>query len=279
MKKFCALALALFAISSLFAGFELRTLNVAMTLNPDGSAHTTEEARLFIDGNSSIRLYEESIVFNDLSSWTTRTEISDLRTHVSRAYVDIVDLRVRPQSVEGCNNIAQTCYATIILDYDIYPIEDGKFGMVFAERYKPRTTRHSVRSDVFSFARSKTDDIILPKGYSLEITVPQNSKSITFSRVPDNVDADTTLFRFDSKSGSNHYLGQERKFIWSDQTLSQFSLTYETEQSLEEEISEFFSGLQTKIFLLLLSASGMAYVLASVSLILPLIWLHSLETK
>jgi len=279
MKKLYALAILLFFIAPLSAGFELRSFKVSLTLNPDGSAHASEVARLFIDGNSSIRLYEDSILFNDLSSWISRTEIGDLRTHVSRAYVDIVDLRVRPQPVEKCNNLAETCYATIILDYDIYPIDADSAGLVITDTYKPRTTKYSLRSEAFSFSRSKTDGIILPKGYEIEIAVPEDSKFITFSRVPDNVPDESSQFRYDSYSGNNYYLGSVKKFSWSNQTLSQFSLTYEMEQSLEGEISSFFSDMQSKIFLLIFSESGIAYILAAISLILPAIWLHSLEKK
>ncbi|MFH0927667.1 MAG: hypothetical protein V1822_03745, partial [Candidatus Micrarchaeota archaeon] len=79
--------------------------------------------------------------------------------------------------------------------------------------------------------------------------------------------------------GNNHYLGEVRKFSWSGQTLSQFSLTYETEQPLEGEISSFFSDLQARIFSLIFSQNGAAYAIAAVSLLIPLIWLHSLEKK
>lgn len=262
-----------------FADFELRSLRVSLTLNPDGTAHATEEARLFMSGAQSISLYEESIIFNDLSSWTTRTGISDLRTHISRAYVDIVDLRVRPQPVDGCNNVAETCYANLILDYDIYPISSGTPGILKAHTYKPRTTQHSLRSEAFSFVRSKTDDIILPKGYSIEISVPENARAISFSRVPDNVAADSSLFRFDSQRGGNLYLGSHRKFIWANQTLSQFSLSYELEQSLEGEISTFFGSLQSKIFSLFFSESGLAYAICAATLLISAIWLHSIEIK
>lgn len=279
MKKAYCLVVLLLLCYTVVGDFDLRSLKVSVTLNPDGSAHATEVARIFMTDNSSIRLYEDSVVFNDLSSWSARTGLTDLRTHVSRAYVDIVDLRVRPQPVDSCNNLAETCYSTLILDYDIYPIDKSSAGMMLTETYKPRTTKHTLRSEVFTFSRSKTDDIILPKGYTIEIAVPQTSKFITFSRVPDNVPDSPEVFRFDSTTSNNYYLGNTRTFIWANQTLSQFSLTYQTEQSLEAEISDFFGNLQTQIFTLLLSESGIAYVLAASSLLLPLIWLHSLTPK
>ncbi len=280
MVKLCNIILLLLLIPTLFAGFELRSLKVSVYINSDGSAHATEEALIFMDSESSIRLYEDSVIFNDLSSWADRTQISDLRTHISRAYVDVVDLRVRPQPVHNCNNLAQTCFATLILDYDVFALSENTSGITKMSLYKPRTTRHVLNSDVFSFTRSKTNDIILPRGYSLQITIPQIAKAITFSKIPDNAD-DTShsTLNYDSVSGANQYLGELRSFIWENQTLSQFALSFEIENSLEYEISYFFSNLQSKLFGLLSSSDGIAYTLAGISFLFPLIWLHSLEKK
>ncbi|MFA5107934.1 MAG: hypothetical protein WC492_00155 [Candidatus Micrarchaeia archaeon] len=279
-KRFASLAaIFLLFMGMAFADFELRTLTVTITMNPDGTAHATEEAVLFITGNQSINLYEDSVVFNDLSSWTTRTGISDLRTHVSRAYVEISDLRVRPQPVSKCNNLAQTCYASLILDYDITPISLQQGGIVSANLYKPRTTKYSLRSEVFSFPRTKTDDIILPKGTTLEMILPASASLISFSRVPDNVQDEQSMFRFDSKTSSTQYFGTVRVFSWSGQTLSQFTLSYDIEQSLEEEITSFFSYVQTRIFNAFFSQDGIAYILVVATILLSLIWLHSLEAK
>ncbi|MFH1306748.1 MAG: hypothetical protein ABIH83_03805 [Candidatus Micrarchaeota archaeon] len=265
---------------ALYAEFELRSLTISITLNPDGTAHAVEEARLFITGEQSINLYQQSRVFNDLSTWINRTGISDLRTHASRAYVELSELQVRSESVDSCNNIAQTCYATLVLDYDVYPINNQSSGIVDMDMYKPRTTKFSLRNEVFAFNRSKTDDIILSQGTSIEITVPDEATRLTFSKVPDNFDeAEKELFRFDSKTGNNYYVGNMRNFVWSGQTLSQFGMSYEIEQSLEEEITRFFSYLQKKIFDTLFSYAGIAYILATLSILLSFIWLHSLESK
>lgn len=280
-KTFLAFAFALL----IFAGaaraeFELRSLDVSLSVNPDGTAHATEEAMLFITGNQSTSLYEQSIVYNDLSSWATRTGISDIRTHISRAYAELRDLRVRPQPLSNCNNLAQTCYATLVLDYDIFPIQNKTAsGIVSADLYKPRTTKYSLKTEAFTFPRTKTDDIILPKGTSLKITLPQEASYITFSKVPDNLAGESALFRFDPKVGATYYFGPARVFLWSDQTLSQFSLSYEIEKPLEAEVLEFFNELETRIFSSVFSFEGFAYLLAAASVLISAIWLHSLEQK
>lgn len=263
-----------------FCNFELRALNVSITLNPDGTAHVVEEAHLFINTSQSIELYKQSRTVNDLSSWTARTEISDLRTHLSRAYVEISNLQVRPGTVQNCNNVAETCYASLVLDYDVYPIRGKTAGLLDASMYKPRTTKYSLRNEVFTFNRSKTDDIILSKNMAIFVAVPDDATRITFSKVPDNFnDADILLFKFDSKTGNNYYYGQKRSFEWSGQTLSQFGMSYELEQSLEDEITQFFSQMQKKIFGSILSAEGLAYILAAITILASLLWLHSLDLK
>jgi len=278
-RAFGIIAVFLLLSGASFASFELRSLNITITLNSDGTAHAVEQARLFITGNSSINLYEQSKVFNDLSSWTSRTGISDIRTHVSRLYVELEDLQVRPASVDRCNNLAQTCYATLTIDYNIYPITENSSGILQANQYKPRTTKYSLRSEAFTFERSKTDDIILPKETAIKLILPQNSRQITFAKVPDNLDTDSPLFVFAPDTGNTYYLGQAREFIWSSQSPFKFALSYETELSLEEEIVGFFSQLQAAIFLRLLSAEGLAYILAACTILLSIVWLHSLEPK
>jgi hypothetical protein len=260
------------------ANFELRSLDVALTLNPDGSAHATETSRLFINSSQSIDLYENSFVYNDLASWIDRTGIGDLRVHVSRATSDLRNVRVRPGPVESCNILANTCYAIFVVDYDIYPLPVNGTGILGQEVYKPRTTRYTLLSDELSLPRSKTGDIILPKEMTLHIAVPDEATRLSFSRAPDNL-ANDTHFRYSPETGQTYYTGETRQFAWAGQTLSKFTVTYELERSLDSEILGFFNGLQSQVFMTAFSWSGLAYGLAAAAILLSLVWLHALSRK
>ncbi len=271
------LALLMLA-GALAANFELRTLELSLTLNPDGSAHATETSRLFINTSQSIDLYTSSVVYNDLASWTDRTGIGDLRAHISRAGADLRNVRIRPGSVEDCNVLANTCYATFVVDYDIFAISPNSTGLVKTTLYKPRTTRYELQSDGLTFPRSKTGDIILPKEVTLQITVPAESMRLAFSRNPDNL-ANDTRFRYDASTGQTYYTGDQRQFTWTGQTLSQFGVSYEIEQPLDAEILGFFNNLQQQVFSTAFSWNGLAYLLAIGVILVSVVWLHSLGNK
>jgi hypothetical protein len=274
MKKFIFLFLLL-SFNIYFAGFELRNYLFELTINSDGTAHATEDFLLFINDSYSITLYQESFVLNDLASWAERTNIPELRTHISRAYVDILNLRVRPTPVFNCNNLANTCYGKITLDYDIYPLKQNSTneGLIKMTKYKPRTTLYVLSTKPLSFQVSKTDDIILPQGYSFKISIPENSKRIVFSRVPNNIPEDPIYFRYDSSTAQTYYLGKERMFIWSSQTLSKFYFSFEIEQSPEDEVKEFFYSAQIFLSNLFSKLLELPYLIAAITFLVSIYWL------
>lgn len=280
MKKlFLLLVLVCFLFNHIYAGIELRNYILSLTLNPDGTAHATEEFLLFLNDSYSIKLYQDSFMLNDLASWSERTGINELRTHISRAYVDLINLRVRPSSIFNCNNIANTCFGKISIDYDVLPIANNTFGILKIVKYKPRANRYSLLTNSFSFQVSKTDDIILPEGFSLKISIPENANRVSFSVMPNNIEQNPILFKFDPSTSQTYYLGKEKTFIWSSQTLSKFYFSYEIEQKPEEEIKEYFSSIQTKLSLLFFIFLEPPYLISFLSLLTGAIWLKSVENK
>lgn len=279
MKKSIFLVLVLFFLlfGIFYAELELRSYVMSLTLNPDGTAHATEEFLLFINDSYSIKLYQDSFVLNDLASWSERTKINELRTHISRAYVDLVNLRVRPSPVFNCNNIANTCFGKISIDYDVYPLANNTDGILKITKYKPRARLFSLLTKSFSFPVSKTDDIILPQGFSLKITIPENANKVSFSVLPNNIQQDPLLFRFDPATSQNYYLGKEKVFIWSSQTLPKFSFSYELEQKPEEEIKEYFSSIQLRFSNLFFTLLDLPYLISLISLAAGAFFLKTIE--
>ncbi|MCX8162947.1 MAG: hypothetical protein N3D10_00115 [Candidatus Micrarchaeota archaeon] len=260
----------------LYADFELRNYVMSLTINPDGSVHVIEDFLLFINGSYSIQLYENSFVVNDIASWSERTKISELRPHISRAFVDLVNFRVRPVSVFNCNNVANTCFGKISIEYDVMPFTNSS-GLFEITQIKPRTKRYILWTKPFSFQLSKTDDIILPSDYSLKISIPDKATKIIFSRTPNNIEENPLLFKFDPVTSQNFYMGKERTFIWKSQTLSKFYFSFEIEQTPEEEIKDFFLNLQTKLFGLFIFILNPPYFLSLAILAISFYWLNKLE--
>jgi hypothetical protein len=272
-----AFLLSLALLGAVSANFEARSLDVAISLNPDGSAHVQETLQMFINGQQYIDLYESSVVFNDLSSWRTRTGLEDLQNHITRAAVSFESFRIRPQPVERCNLVSQTCFASLVWEYDITPIEPNASGILKMESYKPRTTLYSLNTAALNFPLSKTGDIILAKGTSLRFEMPSDAAKIFFSKLPSNLAENSTDFRFDMKTNRRFYSGPLRAFEWSGETLPQFELSYEREEPLEKEIIDFFAGFQNGIFDALRSSEGGAIILLCLLFVVSAVSLHTVS--
>ncbi|MEM3030535.1 MAG: hypothetical protein QXH27_02260 [Candidatus Micrarchaeia archaeon] len=237
------------------AGFSFSSLSVTIFARPDGSAHVSEDIRIFIDDRPSIEIYDAGIaITNDITSWKVRTNISEVRHHVDRQLVDVRNIIVRPQPRDTCNSFLGTCYATIKMEYDAYPfIENGiaipGTGLFTASRYKPRTTNYSLNARALSFETTKTGEIVLLDNQVLVIRIPPESVVTYIDPLPEAMRERTTPFTGVSS------------FTWRGRTtLADFQLRYQIEQPLREEVIEFFSSLEGRARALLFSAEGAALV-------------------
>ena len=272
MLLFVCMSSSAFAVPN-SNGFSLRSLEVAVTIYPDGTAHVAETVRLFINDTQSIALYEQSMQYNDLSSWMSRTGITDLRTHINSASLDLRNLRVRSRDVDSCNSVVGTCLATVVLEYDVYPLSPNQSGIVTLDPYKPRTIRYTLQPGVFSLPRSATGDILLSSQIQLRIVLPEDSQAIQFSQPPSSLENETDRTRFDPNS---YYSGPDRQFVW-DEPLSGFKLSFEREETLESEIFNYVSSLQTGLFSTLFSTQGAAILLLIIIALASVIWVHTLR--
>jgi hypothetical protein len=271
-----SLAGALAAAPAMQGNFELRKLEVALTLYPDGTAHAVETMRIFMNNTQSIQLYQDTMQSNDLSTWVARTGINDLRTHVNSASVEVGNLEVRSQSPDNCNSLIGICFATLVLEYDVRPLSNTTAGIMVMEDYKPRTTRYIFQSDALLLPRSSSGDILLSPSATLRLILPADSDDIRFSQMPNNLLDETGRFRYDPSQG---YSGPERQFTWTDQTLSQFSVLFDREAPLQSEILGYFSRLQKGVFETAFSFNGLAVLLVCAVLLISVLWVHQMHLK
>ncbi len=275
-----ALLLTLSLLAPLFAAplpagsFLLSKMEVAFTLYPDGTAHAVESMRLLLNNSQAVKLYQDTMQSNDLSTWISQTDITDLRTHVNPASVSVSNLQVRSQSPDNCNSIIGTCFATLVLEYDIRPLSPDKPGILKMEDYKPRTTRYTLMPSVLLLPRSSSGDILLSTQTTLRLILPQDATNIRFSQMPNNLLNETSRFRYDPAQG---YFGTEHSFLWNDQTLSKFSLVFEREAALESEIIGYFNRLQQLVFQTAFSWQGLALLLVAAILLVSVVWVHQMR--
>lgn len=262
MRKHFAAMLWITLIAGLAsAAFNPVWLSVNFKVSADGSAHATEEMRLFMDEKASVELYDSGIALRgDITSWKVLTNVPEVRYHVDSSKVTIKNEVIRPQPKDACNPQLGTCYGTLVIEYDVYPIAlegDTKkgTGIVTLEHYKPRTTRYTLNPKSISFEISQTGELVLPEHSQLKISIP----------------ADSVITNSEPKPALKEEIGngavKEESRIemgWNGRTtLAGFNLVYVREESLSTEVIEFFQGIERQALSFILSLEGFAFLLVA----------------
>lgn len=257
--------LLLFA-SVVCAQFQLQSTDISIKLNEDGSAIVEERVSLLIPSADqyTIQLYQSGFNQNTLANWQEITNISDIKTHVSSARTDIRNLIIRPQPLARAG--LEYFRGQIIIDYLAYPFyTDGVpvngTGLVTMSNYKPRTTRYILNENAFSLGRTDTGDIALDRTTTLSITPPSDAMITYLNPITHEL--------LDAK-----FPVRAETLSWTDITLVQFSLAYEVEQTLDKEVSKFFSDFQDKLRSALTSSEGIAALLVAGVLVVSYAYLR-----
>lgn len=257
MRK-ALILLLLFTV--LHADFLIESVDVTISdIKDDGSAKVHESIKFIIYGDYSNSLYDSGIGSNELAFWSTNIGLKDVKFHVNPATVDIRDFRLRPQPRTKCNPIQGVCHGELILDYMAYPnygnttdaIEPAT-GLFTMEKYKPRTLRYTINPASLAFTTTPEGNIILEDTVHLTVELPSDSTILDTNPQPS--DPVALPSHVDSLS-------------WSDVVLVKFSLIFDVEESIDKEVSDFFSGIINSVGGTLSSPHGIAAVVLIVIII------------
>lgn len=261
MRKFIALALLLIlCISS--ADFLIEKVDVTISdIKPDGSTKVHETIKFIMYGNYSKTIYDGAISRNDLSYWSSITNLSEIRLHTNPAKVSIEDLRVRPQPRTKCNPIQGICHGELILDYLASPAFNNasqnmpvfKTGLFSVIQYKPRTKRYSLNPNSLAFTTSSDGNIILSDNTFLNIILPEGAVLLDVNPQPSD-----TILNLPTKVNS---------LTWSDIILVKSSMVFDVEEGIDKEVSDFFSGILIGSISYFSSPFGIAFLLLIIIII------------
>jgi len=254
-------ALMLLMLAALVnADFLIERVDVVISdIQSDGSARVHESIKFVMFGNYSNSLYDSGIPSNELSYWSGITALKDVKFHVNPAKVDIRDFRLRPQPRTKCNPIQGICHGELVLDYMAYPsynnssVADPDTGLIKVEKYKPRTNRYSINPAALSFTTTPEGNIILEDTVFLTIELPSESVLLDLNPAP----ADVSL-KLPAHVGS---------LLWSDIVLVKFTLIFDVEDSIDKEVSDFFSSIIIWIAQLLSGPGGLPVMLLLAAII------------
>lgn len=241
--------LALIMLCSIAAAdFTLESVDVKINnIDSDGSAKVTESIKFLIKGEFSKAVYDGGIqTTDDLSVWSNNTGLSEVKQHVNPAVVSITNLRLQPQPRSGCNPFTDICHGELLMDYQISPVKNNSrivsgTGLFFVEQYKPRTTRYVLNHQALSFKRTEAGNFILDPLVRLSIELPSNSEEVLVTPLPVSVN--------------------DKSYTWSDMVLVRLSVIFEVEESIDKEVSRFFSDMIGSIQTTIASQHGMSFLL------------------
>lgn len=254
-----ALLVLLLLLSASFAEFLIERVDVSISdIQSDGSAKIHESIKIIMFGEYSKSVYDSGITNNRLSVWSNNTGLKHVKIHVNPSIVDVQDFRIRPQPRTKCNPIQDLCHGELILDYWASPSyangsQKNGTGLFFVEHYKPRTTRYIINPNSISFTTTPEDNIVLEERVFLTIDLP--SDSITYDVNPLPV-GETIAFP-----------NAVDKLSWTDIVLVKFSLVFDVEDSIDKEVTDFFSNIAKAINNTLSSTHGLPLVLLIITLI------------
>jgi hypothetical protein len=240
----CALSAAAHAAN--VTGFEDLSLTVTVYANKDGTAHVNEEVQLAVS-QTAVDLYKQSLLSTALTieDWKNTTGSVNLRYHVLGANVTPLNTRLFPRPLERLA-FANKSIAVITVEYDTS-------GPVFrTAALGPRRTSYTFIGDTLSFENGQ-QGTVLPEDATLVIRTLPNSR----------VDLSKTRPRPTSPLDDDQVVSATA-YVWNASggafPLTPFEFSFETEDSLDQEISDYFKQAQEQLTSLVFSGYGIASV-------------------
>lgn len=263
------MAFVLLLLSLSFAEFTLTAMDVKMDVDEGGGARVTERLHYIITSSYHISLYEAGLSKTDLASWSSIISSGDVRYHLDNRVVNIENVVVTPAPTSRCNPLAELCHGEITITYDAKPYvrADGSVvpetGVFSVDAYKPRSKMYTLNAGALSFQTSELGDVILGEDERITFELPQGGKVRYVSPLPDEaVDSQGRV-----------------QMSWQNAVLAHFSLVFEKEESLDQEVIGFFMGARSELYNFLSGPQGMPALLLVLIIAGSYFYLQAREKK
>ncbi len=226
LALFAFAIVAIAALPSAMAFYNITAVNTTVTLNSNTSAYVQEQFTLFVS-NSSYAQYNSNrnAVNLSLSHWQQVLYTSQLHENLIGRGHSIYHFEFLPgpliiQTVNGG-------IATLTLSYYINNVTNES-------NIAPRQFEYIFNSSLFNFQNTANGQI-LPPGARLNIIMPKGARVMSVYPIPD--------------SPTQDYKGNytnDTTFSWySGELLSSFTFKYVTTQSLQAEVLAYLQGMYT----------------------------------
>ncbi len=261
--------LLLLLIPAVFARFSISQLNVTLTIFQNGSAFVKEDYFLILTGEYDRQMYLLASVNSTIAKWQDATKLKDFRIHFNIDKVKISDVIIRPQPLVQSKYFSDKWHGRVIITYHLSPyFANGTVvpgtGVVLRKKIKPRTWVYRINPGAFAFPGPTPDALQLDKFTTLTIILPEGARLLDINPLPQRLTRDGRFVR---------------ALSWSGITLNQFTLVFEVEEPVAEEVVRFFAHLQQEMVEFLLSKEGEELVLLVVFLLFAFSYLASVTKK
>ncbi len=239
-----------------YSTFHINSIDISIYVKSD-HVHVIESIDLFIDSEVDIIHYSGGLNNNYLSFWAKLIGDKDISLHLDQRYVNITNLKIRPQPIRNYDKSNNRANGEIIISYDAYPyyvngsILNGT-GVFFKEKIKPRVLKYTLNPRVFSFMQLG-NNLFLDTKTKLRIYLPENSLLIDINPKPSN-----KINPLPTKVGYVY---------WTNTLLPNFTLVLEVKKSINDEIQEFFGNKVQEMFYYLSLPIGIISLIYSVIII------------
>jgi hypothetical protein len=207
-----------------FASYNVTHLNTTLVLNSTGAAQVKEILTVGVSGNDSIKQYSTarlSLNFT-ISQWQDLVG-PELAEHIVNPRTGVSDFNLLPGPIVNLSLYKHIAYIT--MSYEVNNV-------TAVNQTGPRIFRYTFNDNVFNFEHAASGLVLFPNA-TLNVVLPPNSKVISIYPLPDL-----------PVSGIAQDYQNTTQFSWNQgEPLSQFTLTFTSQEGLQDEVLGFFSSV------------------------------------
>ena len=202
----------------------LQFLDIYINLDNNGTAEVEEEYHIGFP-RDLLTEYQNRMLKNSVEGWWGFLNIT---YHINPAKGGLYDITLYPKAPK-CSVLTGRCGAVVILKY--------KSRDLFIKTHpKPRYYEFSLNPRVWSFERTESGNVIIPPNVKI------------------------CVYADDDLRIKEVFPPFERGQCWGEGIMAGWTLTYEYEEPLEKEISDFFNAFFNRSLRFLTSSEGLSFL-------------------
>ncbi len=257
MKAQLILLLAIIFVGFTFAGMNLKSHTLKINLHEDGSINIEEKYVVSMDNEVDVVNYNKAGEINTFSAWAHALNSSDVKIHIDTSKVDVENVEINPQPVK--TTLSGKYVGDVLVSYDIAKGEE----LFQKKMLKPRVYVYSLNPDVLNYPKTKNGNLILNRDKVLMIVLPEGSEIVDVNPFPNNLQKVELPTKADM-------------IYWNDIILVSFRLKVMVEESIPQEISQYFGRLISSVSNLLSEGDGQ--LLVGIAIFLGAAYLYIITT-